>query len=342
MKKKTRIFRHFITLLNCFALGMPLVVFAYVVGTDALRKYNTSLSVSHNSSSFFTDDIDYSYDLNEFESFDSYTLKTLDNFGYLKYGTALEYQYTPLYQSDDVDNTSVQTQLSTLKNNYIYRMHVEIPREGNSQPSPTVITTGYFTYYDLQVTGSAFVKTVNYGVRTSRLEYRVFYYSNNSTLFYGYYGNSFSVTSIMAPVDYALVQIDILIAFENVSILNLDTDYITFYKVPQNQIPSTVNVVQNDISSFDDWKTYYEGQSYDYIINNGTDTNMILNLDFGEIFFNQDLINHNDSIAVYLFINYMINYIFNITLLLFIPEILMCFINICRNLIYKFVERSDD
>lgn len=88
-------------------------------------------------------------------------------------------------------------------------------------------------------------------------------------------------------------------------------------------------------SSADDFATNYESYVLSDIV---TDSHLMTNFDYVSLFTN-NLENHGYSIAPFLFINYYINYVLTISLLLFLPEVILWFIYFVKNLIYKTLDR---
>ena len=122
----------------------------------------------------------------------------------------------------------------------------------------------------------------------------------------------------------------------------------------ENLVPTDVNMnlfytldnfgylnYDNTITDLSTWLTTYDGETYSDIVSTGVSTKMLLDIDFTSIFFNNNLINYNGSVAPYLMLNYMCNYFINVSLIIFIPEILVLFIYLLRNLSYKFIEKFD-
>ena len=137
--------------------------------------------------------------------------------------------------------------------------------------------------------------------------------------------------------------------YEGQSTFESDFDY-----AKENLVPTNVNM--NLLYTLDNfgylnydayntdlttWLSNYEGASYQSIVQNGVSTKMLLDVDFTSLFFENGLVNYSGSVAPYLMLNYMCNYFINISLIIFIPELLVLFIYILRNLAYKFVDKMD-
>lgn len=187
MKGKTKLFRHFITLLNIVAIALPLVTFGYYVANDALSKHYASQSVQHHggTSDVFSDDLDY--------AIDNLTLRSIDD-------------------------------------NFI------------------------FTLQD-----------------------------------YEYY--------------------------------NFDSS--------------------KGITDIESWYAYYDGKSYATIISdNAVSNKFFLNLDFISMFDN-GIVNNGKNVTTYLFVNFYINFIITMTLLCFMPSVILAFFEICKGFVYKFLDEGD-
>ena len=154
MKRTTRIFKHFIAILNILACGVPLIVLGIITIQDVLPKYFTSLGMQHhgNGSSTFSDDIDDLGTYNEFQDVNYNMMSTLDRMGYLTYsGTfddylttidgntyttivsncdthfLLNYDYVSIFMLSDITNNNNSVALYLFVNFYInYFINVSI------------------------------------------------------------------------------------------------------------------------------------------------------------------------------------------------------------------------
>lgn len=66
-------------------------------------------------------------------------------------------------------------------------------------------------------------------------------------------------------------------------------------------------------------------------------------IDFSVIsLFDNGLVNYGTSISPYLFADFFFVYLVNISVICFLPEVLLAFVTWCRNLVYSFVEKGEN
>ena len=91
----------------------------------------------------------------------------------------------------------------------------------------------------------------------------------------------------------------------------------------------------NIVTNKDEWVSAYEGDYFYEITAEHTSTHLLLNYDYFSLF-NHDLTQQNGNIAVWLFMNYYINYLISISILIFLPEVIIYFFDWAKSSIYTF------
>lgn len=87
----------------------------------------------------------------------------------------------------------------------------------------------------------------------------------------------------------------------------------------------------------DAWVTTYNDVPFATITSEHTNTHLILNYDYYSLF-DRTLIQHDGNSAIWFFFNYYVNYIISITIMIFIPELILYFFTWAKSLIYKFTD----
>ena len=77
-----------------------------------------------------------------------------------------------------------------------------------------------------------------------------------------------------------------------------------------------------------------------YVSNNMNDYPFLLSVDFLGIFSNQTNLTE-DSLEVYAYINFYLNWLINMSVIVFVPELILIFLDICRRLVYSFSHKID-
>ena len=78
----------------------------------------------------------------------------------------------------------------------------------------------------------------------------------------------------------------------------------------------------------------------DYISNNKNPYPFLLDVNFLGVFENGETIS-KDTLEIYAYINFYLNWLINMSVIVFIPEIILVFIDICRKLIYSFSHKIE-
>lgn len=71
-------------------------------------------------------------------------------------------------------------------------------------------------------------------------------------------------------------------------------------------------------------------------IANSNDFPFLMNNDFFGLFVEDSTQKLNDSSYTYLFINFYLNWIINMSVIVFVPELIVVFLDMCRKLVYSF------
>lgn len=96
----------------------------------------------------------------------------------------------------------------------------------------------------------------------------------------------------------------------------------------------------NDVTNLQDWITDNNGSAFTDVSQN-TSSKFIINFSVVSLFATE--VNMDGSkIAPLLFIDFMCNYLINASLICFMPEVLMCFIGWCRDLVYVFLDKEKE
>ena len=66
----------------------------------------------------------------------------------------------------------------------------------------------------------------------------------------------------------------------------------------------------------------------------------LLNVDFLSVFDNSETIS-KDTLELYAYINFYLNWLINMSVIVFVPELILIFIDICRKLVYSFSHKID-
>lgn len=78
----------------------------------------------------------------------------------------------------------------------------------------------------------------------------------------------------------------------------------------------------------------------DYVTNNKNPFPFLLDVDFLGIFDNGDTIS-KDTLEIYAFLNFYLNWLINMSVIVFVPELIIVFIDMCRKLVYSFSHKID-
>lgn len=341
MKKTKRIFRHFLAILNVIACGVPLITLGIVTLQDVLPKYFTSLGMQHHGdgSSTFDEDIDSLSTSNQFNDVNENILQTLDKMDYLKYGGESTKIVKKTLQTNDVNSTD-----DLIIGNY-YHFNIDNTTLDNYFYNGNIamlffnITNYDFTEYTF-ITDEFINNTyVNNGDIAILVTIDSDYYTSFNVYFTYNNVNDYFVT--MSP-DETLDNFSFTFQGDFKLIECSDTFTITDSDCFSATTKTYYEEVESDIVGYNGWKDAYDGENYSTIVTEGTDTHLVLNLDFISLFQTSDIVNYNNNVAIYLFINFYFNYLLNVLLLLFLPEFILLFIDFVKQLLYKFTDVKGD
>lgn len=99
-------------------------------------------------------------------------------------------------------------------------------------------------------------------------------------------------------------------------------------------------VYDSEVTNVSEWISENNGSSYTDVIQN-TSSHFIINFSVVRLFDNGIVMDGN-KIAPLLFVDFMCNFIINMSLIVFLPEVLLCFVNMVRDLIYTFTSKSKE